>query len=355
MRPPTQSQGGRALSGARRRSGTALKRGRPPWIRRLRFDPLPALMASPNPCLAYAIRRDLLSEDPEPARGLWSLPGLEHILRRQRPDGSWPYPGGGNARYRDVEDYAQLETYRTLGILVEKFAATRRLPALQRAVEFILTRQTAAGDFRGIYGRQYTPNYTAGILELLVKSGYGRHPRVRRAFAWLLSQRQDDGGWAIPMLTRHGRWHQPSLSLPALAPDRSQPSSHMVTGVVLRAFAAHPYYRRSSAARCAADLLAGRLFARDAYPGRDAPSFWSKVTFPFWFTDLLSALDSLTRIGVDAAHPKVTEALDWFVRAQKPDGTWRLYALKGGRDLDQSLWISLAICRVFRRIQGDGG
>jgi hypothetical protein len=177
---------------------------------------------------------------------------------------------------------------------------------------------------------------------------------VRRAFAWLLGVRQDDGGWAIPMLTRRGRWDQPSLSLPALAPDRSKPSSHMVTGVVLRAFAAHPRYRRSAAARQAARLLAGRLFARDKYPGRDAVSFWTGFGFPFWFTDLLSALDSLTLIGVGPAHPKVAEALDWFVRAQRPDGTWRLHATRGS-DPNTALWISLAICRVFRRLGDAGG
>jgi len=350
MRSPTQSQGKRAPSGARHRSGTTRKRGRPAWVRRLRFDPRPALLATPNPSLTYAVRRDLLEENPGPVRALWALPEVGRILRRQRPDGSWPYPGGGIPNHRATEDYDQIETYRNLGILVEKFAATRRLPAIQQAAEFMFTRQTTAGDFRGIYGRQYTPNYTAGILELLVKAGYARDARIRRVFDWLLSIRQDDGGWAIPMLTRFGRWHQPSLSRPALAPDRSQPSSHMVTGVVLRAFAAHPSYRRSSAARTAAGFVAGRLFARDTYPGRDAPSFWTGVTFPFWFTDLLSALDSLTLIGVDAGHPKVAEALEWFARQQKNDGTWRLYALKGGRDLNQSLWISLAICRVLRRV-----
>ena len=327
---------------------TTHKRG---WRARLRLDPLPALTASPNPCLTYAVRRDLLTEDPGPASALWALPEVGRILRRQRPDGSWPYPGGGNPKYRSVEDYDQLETYRTLGILIEKFAASRRLPAVERAAEFLFSRQTDAGDFRGIYGRQYTPNYSAGILELLVKAGYGSDARVRRAFGWLLGVRQDDGGWAIPMLTRYGRWQQASLSRPALSPDRSQPSSHMVTGVVLRAFAAHPRYRRTAAAREAAQLLADRLFDRDVYPGRDAPAFWAKFTFPFWFTDLLSALDSLTQVGIGADNPKVEQALAWFAREQKPDGAWGVFALKGGRDPDQRLWISLAICRVFRRLE----
>ncbi len=326
---------------------------RPRWTKRLRFDPLPALVVSDDPALRYAVARDLLGDDPGPAAALWSLPKVESLLRRQNPDGSWPYPGGGVAKYRATEDYDQIETYRNLGVLVEKCAATRRLPAVGRAAEYLFSRQTDAGDFRGIYGRQYTPNYTAGILELLVKAGYGSDLSVQRAFAWLLSIRQDDGGWAIPMLTRKGRWDQPSLSRPALATDRSQPASHMVTGVVLRAFAAHPRYRRSSAARRAAGLLADRLFSRDKYPGRDAPSFWTGFGFPFWFTDLISALDSLTLIGVSPRHPKVAEALDWFVRAQRPDGTWRLHATRGS-DPNTSLWISLAICRVFQRVGNAG-
>jgi hypothetical protein len=122
----------------------------------------------------------------------------------------------------------------------------------------------------------------------------------------------------------------------------------MVTGVVLRALAAHPRLRRSTAARRAAGLLADRLFSRDKYPGRDAPSFWFGFGFPFWFTDLLSALDSLTRVAPDLNHPRIAEACAWFAGQQSADGTWRLHATRGS-DPDTALWISLAICRVFRR------
>lgn len=54
--------------------------------------------------------------------------------------------------------------------------------------------KTAAGDLRGIYGSQYSPNYTAAILELLIGAGLGDDPRVRRALEWLLAMRQADGG-----------------------------------------------------------------------------------------------------------------------------------------------------------------
>ncbi len=81
-------------------------------------------MTRRSPTLAT---RDLLDEDPGPVTALWSLPVVERLLRKQRPDGSWPYPGGGIPKHRATEDYDQIETYRNLGILVEKYAATRRL------------------------------------------------------------------------------------------------------------------------------------------------------------------------------------------------------------------------------------
>ncbi|MCX6071518.1 MAG: terpene cyclase/mutase family protein, partial [Chloroflexi bacterium] len=319
---------------------------------RLRFNPLPTLVSSDDPALAFAATRDLLEEDAGPVTALWSLPAVERLLCKQRPDGSWPYPGGGIPKHRATEDYDQIETYRDLGILVEKYSATCRLPAVGKAAEFLFSRQTDEGDFRGIYGRQYTPNYTAGILELLVKAGYGRDPRVSRCFQWLMQIRQADGGWAIPMLTAHGRWDQPSLSRPALAPVHDRPSSHMVTGVVLRAFAAHPVRRRSAAARRAAVLLADRLFARDVYPGRDTPDFWTHCAFPFWFTDIVSALDSLTLLGIGLEHPKVKQAVEWLATSQKPDGMFHVMPVHGGSRDAGLRWVTLAACRALKRALG---
>jgi hypothetical protein len=333
----------------RPRAAHTVSRRRPRWAKHLRFDPLPALLGGDNPALAYAAKRDLLEEDPGPVTALWSLPVVEKLLRKQRPDGAWPYPGGGKPNYRKTEDYDQIETYRDLGILIEKYAATRRLPAVGKAAEFLFSRQTDEGDFRGIYGRQYTPNYTAGILELLVKAGYGRDPRVGHCFRWLMQLRQADGGWAIPMLTAAGRWDQASLSRPALAPIHDRPSSHMVTGVVLRAFAAHPQRRHSAAARRAGLLLADRLFARDAYPGRDAPDFWTRCAFPFWFTDIISALDSLTLLGIGREHPKVRQALEWLAASQRSDGLFHIRSLHSGADDTGLRWVTLAACRVLKR------
>jgi len=272
------------------------------------------------------------------------------IISKQQADGSWRYHCG-RAHVRSRENYDQLETYRILGQLVEKYGFTRKHPSIRKAADFLFRFQTDEGDFRGIYGNQYTPNYTAGIMELLIKAGYSQDPHIENGFKWLLSMRQKDGGWALPMRTT-----QPKGSLlealrksEPINPDKSKPFSHLVTGVVLRAFAAHPKYRKTEEAKAAGELLKSRFFQPDRYVDRGAASFWTKFTFPFWFTDLLSALDSVSVCGFTRDDPQIKAALNWLRSKQQENGVWKLSLLKNKSIEDLQLWISLAVCRVFSR------
>lgn len=322
------------------------------WRALLTHDPLPPLLTSGNAALNYWARRDLLNETVGPVETLWELREPVKLLRKQQADGSWTYPGGGKPVHRATEDYDQIETFRSLGYLVVKWGLNSQHRALRQAAEYLFSKQTAEGDLRGIYGNQYSPNYTAAILELLIKAGYGQDLRVARGLDWLLSVRQDDGGWAIALRTAVVKFDAATLGGPTLQPERSRSFSHMVTGVVLRAFAAHEQRRRTPEARAAGELLASRLFQKDAYPDRGSPEFWLRPTFPFWFTDLVSALDSLSWLGFDASQARVREALDWLIAQQQPDGAWRLRMLRGGGDKHAPLWCSLAIARVFKRMAG---
>jgi hypothetical protein len=319
------------------------------WLNRLEVDPIPSLLSCGNEAIVYFTRRDLLGEKVTPVKTLWELPQAQRMLRRQREDGSWQYPGG-NKEVRSRENYDQLETYRMLGELVEKFGFNNKSPAIKAAAEFIFAYQTEEGDFRGIYGSQYTPNYSAGIMELLIKSGYVGDPRIEKGFRWLLSIRQDDGGWTIPIRTRGLKLDAINVArADTVEPDRSQPFSHLATGVVLRAFAAHKRYRKSEEARAAGDLLASRLFKRDAYPDRATPDYWTKVSFPFWFTDIVSALDSLSLLGFTAEDPRINDALLKLKERQTEDGLFDLKLLKI-KDKALKFWICLAVCRIFKRL-----
>lgn len=319
------------------------------WQNLLRFDPLPGLLSSKNDAVVFFADRNLLGVREGSVETLWKLPPAVKMLKKQQEDGSWKYPGG-NLNIRSRANYNQLETYRNLGELVEKYAFNNDHSVVRNASEFLFRFQTDEGDFRGIYGNQYTPNYTAGIMELLIKAGYESDRRIEKGFQWLLSKRQDDGGWAIPVRTRNLKLDVISMEVETVQPDLSKPFSHLATGVVLRAFAAHKTYRRSDAAKDAGKLLASRFFKRDFYTDRGTPQYWTRFTYPFWFTDLLSSLDSLSFFGFNLYDPQIKTAVRWFAEKQQKNGLWNLPLLKNGKNKDINTWVCLAICRMIKRL-----
>ena len=318
------------------------------WRKLLKFDPIPLLLGSKNPSILYFTKRDLLKVDPGSTMILWGQQYATKLLHRQRKDGSWHYPGNRSGE-KYGQDYDQLETYRNLTQLVELYEITQDHPAIQRASEYLFTKQTPEGDFRGIYSAQYTPNYTAAILETLIKAGYSGDDRIEAGLRWLTSVRQSDGGWAIPVRTSGHKFFEAFISTSAVAGNKFKPSSHMVTGVVLRAFAAHEEYWKTVVVRDAGALLRDSLFQKDVYPDRASIDYWTKFTYPFWFTDLLSALDSLSKIGFKLDDEEISAGLSWFTEKQNVDGGWKLNLLKGKSIPDLDTWVTLAICRVFTR------
>lgn len=327
------------------------------WLHGLRLDPISPLLSSGHPAVRYWAAKELPPPPSGPAAGpagtpeaaLWDLPIPRRILRHQAADGSWTYPG---RRPRARTDYDLLETYRQLGFLVEMFGLTHRHPALAAAAEYVLSRQSAEGDLRGIYGNQVSPNYTAALIGLLSKAGYSGDSRVERAFSWLEASRQDDGGWALPFRTR-GRNLDALDDQRTITGDPARPFSHLITGVVLRAYAAHPGHRAGASAQHAAALLAGRFFEPDAYPDKGRVSDWTEFSFPFWMTDLVSALDAISVISPNLQSEKTDRARDWLSAHQEPSGLFACHLLRD-RFHDLQLWFSLAVCRVFARMPSPG-
>ncbi|MGE5603753.1 MAG: prenyltransferase/squalene oxidase repeat-containing protein [Nitrososphaerales archaeon] len=326
------------------------------WQRQLRFDPIPALLASSDEALQYFVRRDLLQENVGPVSRLWQLPQAQKILRKQQPDGSWDR-AVSQKKHRAI-NYALIETWKQFRFLVEQYEFTREEPSTARAAEFLFSCQTEAGDIRGMLANQYANYYTGAIMSLLIKAGYEDDPRMEKGFQWLLSMRQDDMGWSEALVThdfdRETIYRLTSQYAEPVAPDRSRPFSHNWTGMVLRAFAAHSRHRRSEPARIAAELLKSRFFQPDCYTSYQAASCWVRFQYPFWWNNLVAALDSISLIDPSRDEP-MEKALDWLIAQQEKDGLWRTSYVTdkeantlGTREMKP--WVSLAICRVLSRM-----
>lgn len=325
------------------------------WLEELRYNPLEALTTSGNAAVTYFARRDLLGEDPGPVEAVWGLPEVRKVLRKQRDDGSWG-PSGKDDGY-PLGRRALVETFKALRGLVRRYQLTRDHEAVARASEYMFGWQTLEGDFRGFIGDQYATYYTGETMAVLILGGYADDPRIRRGFQWLLSVRQGDGGWTIPILThrldRATGYRATAGPWETLEPDRSKPFSHNWTDMVLRAFAVHPEYRRREEALHAAELLKSQFFQPDSYASYRDAGYW--VRFEFWWPNLVTSLDSLSRMGFSREDPDIRRAVDWLVEHQRPDGLWSTSYMKADNvkhtsvTCERELWLGLDICRILKR------
>jgi hypothetical protein len=326
-----------------------------PWLEQLKVDPIPTMLATEDRALRHLVKRDLLGEEAGPVEALWELPDAQQLADKQQEDGSWRYPGKNREVYPET-NYDLLETFKRLGQLVQKYGFDRRHPAIERAAEYVFSCQTEEGDIRGILGNQYMPYYQGVITELVITAGYGDDPRVEKGLDWLLSMRQEDGGWLIPAQAVPAQEKTRELwSAAPIPPDRSRPFSHLATGMVLRAFAVHPRYRHLPQTRVAGERLKSRFFRSDKYNDRKAPLYWTKFQYPFWWTNVLTALDSLSLVGFAADDRDIQEGLGWLRANQEENGLWKTAYEQAKRpemspkERRAGLWVSLAVCRVFRR------
>jgi predicted small secreted protein len=305
-------------------------------------EAITTLMNAGNTAISIFTKRDLLGEEVN-IEQLWTLPIVKKVLKKQQPNGSWIYPNK-QAMLRSLTNYNQYQTFKTVAELVEFYGLTNKHEAIRNAANYLFSFQTLKGEFRGMYGNQYSPNYSASITEFLIKAGY-RGNRIKNSLQWLLEMRQDDGGWAIPLRTRNEKLdalHKKNT----IEPDRTKPFSHLITGIVLRPFSLLSEYRPK--VKDAGILLADRVFTRDKYSDRRGVEYWTKFTYPYHWTDILSTIDTLTQLDI-THHPKINEIKQWFKKQQHADGTYNVKVMAGAKYKDIKYWITLQYLKVLRR------
>lgn len=310
------------------------------------------LLARGNLPILYWLKKDILEVPIDREfRNLQKFAARIRILKAQRPDGGWSrrkYDG----QPRWEKSYYIVETLRN-ALRLYNYGCNLEDEGVKRVVKFLFSLQSSEGDFRGAYLNEYAPTYHALTLEILCFYGLDNDKKVQKGFRWIIRNKQNDGGWVIPYRTidkkeLKSRYDVKAQSkLKPVKTDKTQPFSHLVTGMVLRAFAASPTWRKSKEARKAGELLLTRFFKADKYEDRRFSSFWGEITYPFWATDILSSLDSLSIIGFDVKSRKVQQGLKWLQHRQNKNGYWEAGISKSS--LGDQLWITLSVLRVLKR------
>jgi prenyltransferase beta subunit len=296
-----------------------------------------------NVALTEFTKQNLLEEKVN-IEELWNLPRVKTTLKKQQSNGSWVYPNK-KAALRSPTNYNQYQTYKTLAELVEFYGLNKKHQAIRKAAEYLFSFQTEEGEFRGMYGNQYSPNYSASITEFLIKAGYSG-VEIEKSLDWLLTMRQNDGGWVIPLRTTSKGLDALNMK-ETIEPDRSKPFSHLATGIVLRPFSLIAAYRDK--AKNAGQLLADRVFTRDKYPDRVGVEYWTKFTYPYHWTDILSTIDTLTLLGIKN-HPKIDEIKQWFEKHKQKNGIYKVNVMAGAKYKDVKYWITLQYLTILKRL-----
>ena len=301
-----------------------------------------SLLDTGNEAIVTFTKKELLEEKVN-IRQLWILPKVKRILKKQQTNGSWIYPNK-NAILRSTTNYNQYQTYKVLAELVEFYGLNKRHEAIQKAADYLFSFQTKEGEFKGMYGNQYSPNYSASITEFLIKAGYNDQ-RIKKSLDWLLEMRQDDGGWVIPFRTRNENLGALKKKK-TIKPDKTKPFSHLITGIVLRPFSLLKQYRKR--VKETGFLQANRILTNDMYPDRKGIEYWTKFTYPYHWTDILSTIDTLTLLGIKN-HPKIDEIKQWFKKHQEKNGTYKINVMAGAKYNDLKYWITLQYLKVLKR------
>ncbi len=232
------------------------------WRARLGRDPVPILLREGGPALVARVRRDLIDDDeaPGPAEVV-TYPEVKAFLKKQEKNGAFPAKPPektlGSPRYARA-----VGTMRALEKMAE-YGLGKAHPAVARAAELLLSSQAndggiadlALGETPESRSRAVAIHFQGWALSTLCRTGYDADARVDKGFRFLLANRQADGGWA---------WRGVRTD------SAARPSSHLVTGMALRAFAASATRKTSREARRAAELLATRFLQPDRYPDRKA-------------------------------------------------------------------------------------
>jgi hypothetical protein len=325
------------------------------WRARLGRDPVPILLREGSEALVARVRRDLIDDDEAPrADEVLTYSEVKSFLKKQEKNGAFPAKPPekslGPAKFARA-----VATVRALDRMAD-FGLRKTEDPVSRAAELLLDSQAAdggigdlaAGETPEARAKAVAVHFHGWALSALCRAGYDEDPRIDKAFRFLLANRQADGGWA---------WRGVRTD------SAARPSSHLVTGMALRAFASSATRRTSREARRAAELLATRFLQPDRYPDRKAATYWEQINEPRFWTDVLDALDGVTAVGLGKENSGVRTAEAYVRGRQNPDGLWypgapvKAEGLPKGaaaaastKERESARWLTVRVLIVLRRV-----
>lgn len=272
-----------------------------PWWRHLKGDPARFLFDGQEPGVEWRTLLELLgrgADSPavERARAATRERGpAASVLARQDAVGLWGSPGAAGRRWGG-------SVWQFLAAVW--FGADPQDPRMEIAATALLgVLSPPTGGFAVARDSQRSACFTAAVCAALVRCGFGRHPRVQEAVAWLAA-REGAGGWSCPDLRHLVAGECPHAAVWVLKTVVESPEGDR---------------RRLSPL---ADRAASWLERRELLIEGAAPPGWRRFGYPcLGQSDMLEALATLARWRRPVSGPLV-KALQAVLARQDEGGRW---------------------------------
>jgi len=275
---------------------------------------------------------------------------IRTILGEQQEGGNW-------VRYNDMYNPKYTATTHTLLILAELGA--RRVPEIEKAIEYLFQFQRNSGHFlidlpKTERGKDSIVNdgccIDGNILYYLIHFGYLDDPRTERLIEFQVNYHSNDvGGWRCRAFP--------------INPKSVFPKNCFMGGIkVLKALASIPENQRSSVLERIIKQEVELILENDIFKylrnpdgSRKEKAGWKRFGFPlFYQSDVLEVLDVLTTLG--AKDDRMKESIDLVLGTRNAQGTWDLKDTFNGKmfcEIEEknkpSKWITLRAARVLGR------
>jgi hypothetical protein len=337
------------------------------------MTPIAWLLEEENPSVRYFALRDILDrreDDVELKKAKAAIPNsllIKKIFAGQDPKGYW-----GDPESPYLPKYKA--SYWTIMILGQ-LGMDRRDRRVRRACEYIFRFQHEEGGFlsetektllreynwlkkrgkvlpgfrRWLKTRVYETQLsclTGNMAIALIRLGYEKGPRVKKALNWLTRVQNHDGGWLCPYWRAH---------------INDNHSCFLGTICSLDALSRVPKKNRTRAMEDAVKkgaefLLMHRLYKADHHQYKVINKAWLDLRFPWFFYNILRGLDVLGRLDC-GRDERLVDARKILLEKRGRDGRWILENSPIGRMQaaiervgEPSKWITLIALRALRSL-----
>ena len=235
-------------------------------------------------------------------RNITKLGFAKDIFDKQLPSGCWFHE-------KSLFNPTFLATFWMLLILSDLGLKKEEEPRVAKASELWMERNaTKDGGFSesGKAGGHLC--ITGNSARALVRFGYVDHPKVRRAFEWIVKNQAELGGWSCWNFgeKRTGR-----------TLDSWEP---------LSAFAVYPRQKWTRSMKLACEKGAEFFLERELHKQGARWEQWYRFHYPVhYYYDLLVGLDFMTALGY-AEDKRLGYAISLLKEKRRQDGRWNLDA-----------------------------